>query len=80
VALIQEHEADGHEERDQYLAVLKCTSARHRELDESEYLVIKGARDSGATWKQVAEALGLGYAQSAQQRYAALGRRVAMEE
>ena len=61
----------------QYLAVLRTADGRRRDLDESEYLVIKGARDGGATWKQIAEALGAASPQAAQQRYGALEERVA---
>ena len=59
----------------QYLAVLRTADGRRRDLDESEYLVIKGARDGGATWKQIAEALGAASPQAAQQRYGALEER-----
>ena len=61
----------------QYLAVLRGAGQRRYDLDEGECLVIKGARDSGATWKQVADALGLDSPQGAQQRYETLGKRIA---
>ena len=60
----------------QYLAVLRGADGRRRDLDESEYLVIGGARDSGATWGRIAEALGLGSPQAAQKRYEGLEKRV----
>ena len=42
----------------QYLAVLRGTARRQREAAETQFLIIKGARDCGATWSQIAEALG----------------------
>lgn len=42
----------------QYLAVLRGAQRRQREVAETQFLVIKGARDCGATWGQIAEALG----------------------
>jgi hypothetical protein len=42
----------------QYLAVLRGAQRRQREAAETQFLVIKGARDCGATWGQIAEALG----------------------
>ena len=61
----------------QYLAILRGTEGRRWALEEGEYLVIKGARDCGATWKQIAEALGLESPQAAQQRHERLEKRVA---
>jgi len=72
---VSESETLRDRERDQYLAVLKGTGDRRRELDEREYLVIKGARDMGATWKQAAEALGMDSPQAACQRYDRLCKR-----
>ncbi len=60
-------------QREQALAVLKCVSGRRREMNETEQALIKNGRDCGLTWKQIAEALGLGSAQAAQQRYERLG-------
>lgn len=42
----------------QYLAVLRGAQRRQRDAAETQFLVIKGARDCGATWGQIAEALG----------------------
>lgn len=61
----------------QYLAVLQGAGQRRYNLDEGEYLTIGAARETGATWKQVADALGLDSAQAAQQRHEALEKRVA---
>jgi hypothetical protein len=64
-------------ERKQALAVLKCVSGQRREMDESEYLLIKNARDCGLTWNEIAAALGLDSPQAAQQRSARLEARLA---
>jgi len=60
----------------QILAVLRGADQRRYDLDEGEYLCIQGARDEAATWKQIAEALGLDSPQAAQQRYERLGKRL----
>lgn len=62
--------------QDQAIAVLKSFQGRRAELDESEYLFIKNARNEDVTWKEIAEALGLESAQGAEQRYARLDTRV----
>ena len=59
-----------------YLNDLAKMGGRREELDESEYLTIKGARDWGATWDQVSNALGLGSPKAAQERFDTLGSRV----
>jgi hypothetical protein len=56
-------------EREQCLAVLKCVAGRRLEADESEYLLIKGARDVGLTWREIAGAIGDNSPQRAQQRF-----------
>lgn len=56
-------------EREQCLAVLKGARARRRDLDESEYLLIKAARDGGLTWREIAGAIGDNSPQRAQQRF-----------
>lgn len=62
--------------RAQAIAVLRGIPGRREELDESEYLFIRNARDEGVTWKEIGEALGLGSAQAAQQRQDRLAARV----
>lgn len=60
----------------QAVAVLRSVRGHRAELDESEYLLIKNARNEDVTWEEIAGALGLGSPQAAEQRYARLGTRV----
>lgn len=58
------------------LAGLRLIALANRELRQIEVALMNIARDSGMTWQQIAEALGLSSRQSAESRYRALsGRR-----
>ncbi len=48
-----------------------------RDLDQHEYDLIATARNSGATWQQIAASLGSSDRQAAQQRHQALTRALA---
>jgi hypothetical protein len=54
---------------------LRAIPAARARLDAAELALIDGARRDGATWADVAEALGLGSRQAAEQRQCA-GRRL----
>ena len=58
----------------QAVAVLQGVPYRRREQLDAELLAIRNARDCGVTWQHIADALGLGTPQAAQQRYEQLGR------
>jgi hypothetical protein len=55
------------------LAALAGTSRLRAELEQSERRLIGAARSGGATWGDVAGALGLGSRQAAEQRWLRLG-------
>lgn len=58
-------------------ALTSLTAARRlaAELDRGELALIEAARDSGATWAQIAAAMGTRNRQTAQKRHADLSRR-----
>lgn len=58
-------------------ALASLTAARHlaADLELGELALIEAARDSGATWSQVAAAMGARNRQTAQKRHAGLSRR-----
>ena len=58
-------------------ALTAITAARSlaAELEHSELAFIEAARDSGATWSQIAAAMGARNRQTAQKRHADLARR-----
>lgn len=58
-------------------ALTALTAARRlaAELDRGELVLIEAARDSGATWSQIAAAIGTRNRQTAQKRHADLSRR-----
>src|SRR6266852_2072811 len=58
-------------------ALASLTAARRlaAELDRGELALIEAARDSGATWSQVATAMGARNRQTAQKRHTDLSRR-----
>lgn len=62
-------------ERDRMLSVLNVMQAQRNDLDFQEHAIIAAARGLGATWKQVADSLGLDSPQAAQQRHERLARR-----
>ena len=51
------------------LSILSTLTRRRREADEFEYLAIKGARDDGISWSDIAGALGLESPQAARKRF-----------
>lgn len=51
---------------------LRLLPIRREQIDTDEYALITEARSAGWTWRAIADALGLGSPQSAQQRHAAL--------
>lgn len=61
--------------RENLLAALKAIRTERFSLDHREYALIQGALALGADWKHIAEALGLGTQEAAQQ-YAALEARI----
>ena len=61
---------------DDLVAALTLLPQVRAELDETELGLLAMARGRGLTWAQVAEALGLGSAQAAQQRHDRLAARV----
>jgi hypothetical protein len=56
------------------LSALDAIPAQRRELDLREHQLITAARDTGATWQQIAARLGYKDRQAAQQRDQALMR------
>ncbi len=58
---------------DDLLAALSTVPERRAELDDVERTLIDAARDSGASWTQIAAALGLRSRQAAEQRRLRLG-------
>jgi len=63
-------------DRDDLLAALTLLPQVRAELDETELGLLVMARGRGLTWAQVAEGLGLGSAQAAQQRHDRLATRL----
>jgi hypothetical protein len=51
------------------LTALATVAGRRDELDRAEWLLVTAARRDGATWAEVAEALGLRSRQAAEQRW-----------
>lgn len=51
------------------LARLRALRARRARLDDEERRLIAAARDSGASWQDIATALGIRTRQGAEQRY-----------
>lgn len=58
------------------LSRLRSMPTARRELDAEEYEAFTAARDDGATWREIAAALGPASPQAAAQRYERLRRRV----
>ena len=61
---------------DDLAAALTLVPYVRAELDETELGLLTMARGRGLTWLQIAEALGLGSAQAAQQRHDRLAARL----
>ena len=59
------------------LKALKGTCAERSSLDRRELALITGARALGATWNEIAKALGLGRPTEACEHYEALDKRLA---
>lgn len=59
------------------LAALRLIPGARRNLDVREYEALTAARDDGATWREIAAALGLESPQAAAQRYQRLKTRCA---
>lgn len=58
------------------IAALRFTGEARRDLDLHEFALIEFARSCGATWLELADALDLGSAQAAQQRFQRLSARL----
>ncbi|GAA1431592.1 hypothetical protein GCM10009616_19060 [Microlunatus lacustris] len=69
-------DGDARVDRDDLLAALTLLPQVRAELDETELGLLAMARGRGLTWAQVADGLGLGSAQAAQQRHDRLATRV----
>lgn len=69
-------EGESRVDGDDLLAALTLLPQVRAELDETELGLLAMARGRGLTWAQVAEGLGLGSAQAAQQRHDRLAARV----
>jgi hypothetical protein len=67
-------------DRDDLLAALTLLPSVRAELDETELGLLMMARGRGLTWAEVAEGLGLGSAQAAQQRHDRLAARLQGED
>ena len=59
------------------LASLDTIRAQRHDLDQREHQLISAARDTGATWQQIAARLGYKDRQAAQQRHRALAHTLA---
>ena len=58
------------------LAALKALHSERFSIDHREYALIQGARALGATWEQIAEALGQRTAHAARERYETLEEQI----
>lgn len=59
-----------------YLTELRTITYDRHELDNQEHIAIDNARAAGATWGQIAVALGMSAPQGARQRFERLSRRL----
>ena len=58
------------------LAALRSIRGQRYSLDRREYAMIQSAMALGVTWERIGEALGLGSADAARERYADLEKRI----
>lgn len=61
---------------ERYLAAVRVVAADRQAFDEREHIAIDNARAAGATWLQIATALGKNSPQAAFQRFKRIGKRI----